>query len=74
GASVSVTVGPRRRLLDVRAAFGYQSSSDPVLHVGLGAEAAARDVRVRWIDGSEESFGDVPAGRRQVLRRGAGRP
>jgi len=72
GAELTMTVGVRTIHRDVRAAYSYLASSDPRVHVGLGSESAAHQVRVRWPDGVQESFGDVAADRVAVLRRGAG--
>jgi hypothetical protein len=72
GAELTMTVGSRTIRRDVRAAYSYLASSDPRVHVGLGQEAKASSVTVRWPDGVQESFGDVAADRMAVLRRGAG--
>jgi enediyne biosynthesis protein E4 len=74
GAEVRMTVGARAIRRDVRAAYSYLASNDPRVHVGLGRETVARDVTVRWPDGARESFGDLPADRIAVVRRGSGRP
>jgi len=73
GAELTMTVGSRTVRRDVRAAYSYLASNDPRVHVGLGQETAVRNVTVRWPDGTRESFGDMPADRIAVLRRGAGR-
>jgi hypothetical protein len=72
GAVVTMAVGSRAVRRDVRAGSSYLASNDPRVHVGLGDEAIARNVTVRWSDGSTERFGDVQADRIGVLRRGAG--
>ncbi len=74
GAELTMMVGSRVVRRDVRAAYSYLSSNDPRVHVGLGTETAAHDVRVRWPNGTRERFGDVAADTITVLRRGAGRP
>ena len=48
GAEVTLSVGPRTLMRTVRAAYSYLASSDPRVHVGLGAETRAVNVRVRW--------------------------
>jgi hypothetical protein len=71
GAQVTMKVGGRTIRRDVRAAYSYLASNDPRVHVGLGAETTARDVTVRWPDGTSQSFGDQPADRITTLRRGS---
>lgn len=70
GARVTLTVGGRRLTRDVRVAHSYQSSSDHRLHVGLGAESVARDVRVLWPNGDVQPLGDLDAGRVVTVRPG----
>ncbi|QDV09067.1 ASPIC and UnbV [Planctomycetes bacterium Poly30] len=50
--------------------YSYLSSNDPRVHFGLGAGEMAKDVRVRWPDGTEQAFGDLAAGQYHVLKRG----
>jgi enediyne biosynthesis protein E4 len=73
GAELTMHVGSRTIRRDVRAAYSYQASNDPRVHVGLGQATAAREVVVRWADGSREAFGDVNADRITMLQRGSGR-
>lgn len=73
GATVTLSAGGRRLRRDVTAAYSYLASNDPRVHVGLGSETRVADVKVRWVDGSVESFGELEADRRVILRRGAGR-
>jgi hypothetical protein len=72
GAEVTATVGSRTIRRDVRAAYSYLASNDPRVHVGLGNETTVRNVVVKWPDGVREHFGDMPADRIAVLRRGGG--
>ena len=73
GAQVTASIGPRRLTRIVRAAYSYLASNDPRVHIGLGAATTLADVKVRWPDGSSESFGDQPADRVVTLQRGKGR-
>ena len=72
GAVVSVGVGERRLTRGIRAEGSYLSASAPRAHFGLANETWAMDVHVRWPDGTEERFGDFPAGKTHTLRQGAG--
>ncbi|MFN8061838.1 MAG: CRTAC1 family protein [Vicinamibacterales bacterium] len=74
GAQVATTVGSARVLRDVKAAYSYLASNDPRVHIGLGAQTSLPDVTVRWVDGTEERFGDLPADRVTTLKKGGGRP
>jgi hypothetical protein len=47
----------------ITTAAGYLSASDKRLLVGLGDDAAARLVEVRWPSGAVQTFDDVAAGR-----------
>ncbi|MEM6286698.1 MAG: CRTAC1 family protein [Bacteroidota bacterium] len=62
GARVeAVTSDGRRRSAEQQPTRGYQSSVEPVLHLGLG-EAEAADLTVTWPDGRVQTLTDVPAG------------
>jgi hypothetical protein len=74
GAQVRMTVGNRSIRRDVQAAYSYLASNDPRVHVGLGREIISHNVTVRWIDGSTEVYGDLPADRVTTIRRGGGKP
>ncbi len=73
GATVTLSTSRGRLRRDVAAAYSYLASNDPRVHVGLGADTRVADVKVRWVDGQVESFGEIEADRIIVLRRGAGR-
>ncbi len=72
GALVQARVGGRTVTRTLRTAFSYLASSEPRVHLGLGDAEAAEDVVVTWLDGERESFGDLAANARHVLRRGTG--
>jgi hypothetical protein len=70
-AEIVVHAGGRRWWRPVQPAYGYASSHDPRVHVGLGAVAAVDAIHVRWPDGTEETFPGGPANRYLVLRQGS---
>ena len=72
GARVAITVDGRTYMRDVRTAYSYCASNDPRAHVGLGQASTARNVTVRWVDGTIETFGDFAAGSVVTLIRGSG--
>ena len=72
GARVSLRAGEREGHRDGRAAYSYQASNGPRIHVGLGGVERVEGVTVAWPDGSVESFGGFDAGQVVTLRRGAG--
>jgi hypothetical protein len=71
-ATVSCRVGDRIATRRTRAAYSFQASNDPRAHFGLGAVDGVQDVVVRWPDGVEERYGELPAGRYHTLVRGRG--
>ena len=75
GATVSALVGDTRVYRDVQPDGSYLTSSEPIVHFGLGQETEVRDVQVRWPGspaGEAERFGAFEAGRTVVLRQGEG--
>ncbi len=64
GAVVTVVLPTGRRLVRrVEAGGSYLSSEDPRLHFGLGSEATATRVTVRYPDGRESVLANVRADR-----------
>ena len=41
---------------------GFMSSSEPIVHIGLGQESAAKNISVIWPSGMNQRFNNVPAG------------
>jgi hypothetical protein len=74
GSVLTLELAGKRLRRDVSAAFGYLSSHDPRVHVGMGSSARVDSVEVRWTDGTSERFGAFEAGRVHELRRGQGTP
>jgi hypothetical protein len=72
GTRVTIIENGRRRTREVRAAYGYASSSDLRVHFGLGSVAQVDDVIVHWPDGSTEQLGPVDGDRLITVRQGAG--
>ena len=57
----------------LHAGEGYLAQSSKWLHFGLGNEEHVDEVVVEWPGGKTESFGNVQAGKRFLLREGSGR-
>jgi len=74
GASLVVSAGGRRFLRVVQSTTSYMSSSDPTVHVGLGAADRIEEIEVRWPRGTRERFVGGAADRTIELREGEGRP
>ena len=74
GAEVVVEAGGRKLLRVINPGAGFQSSSDPRAHFGLGAADRYDAVHVLWPDGLAETFPSGPADRPLTLRRGEGTP
>jgi hypothetical protein len=62
GARVKVT-GASGRVQHNHAttSVGYNSSSDRRVHFGLGADAVAREIEIRWPGGATQVLKDVAA-------------
>lgn len=52
----------------VAAGSGYLSTSETIIHLGLGAATSA-DVQIRWPDGFEQELADVQHGQVLVVRQ-----
>jgi enediyne biosynthesis protein E4 len=72
GARVSVKVGARTLVDEVRSGSSYDSNNDIRLHFGLGAAAKVEWVQIRWPNGSTERFSDVKVDTINTLTEGSG--
>jgi hypothetical protein len=76
GAVLEIVHGAGHLRRDVGAGYGYLSSNDPRVHVGLGTTTEVERIVVRWVDGTRERFGPFPTApgetRLVTLRRGEG--
>ncbi len=71
GAAARIQVAGKTQWRTVLPGTSYCSSNETRLHFGLGTHTAPVDVRVRWSDGQEESFGPLEVGQTHVLARSA---
>lgn len=72
GARLGVVAQQRSWLSVVQPGFSYQSSSDSLLHFGLGTLDRVEHLRVEWPDGSRERFECPGVDRRLIVRKGQG--
>lgn len=72
GAVAEVTCGARTLTRWRVSGDGYLTASEPVLRYGLGADARADRVVVRWPDGQTERFGPFDADRIVSIKEGSG--
>lgn len=63
GARVSVTTGGGMRLREVRTDGSYLAAHDPRVLVGLGGEARAQKIEVRWPSGTKQNVTGLEADR-----------
>ena len=74
GAEVTLQTESRTWTGYVLPGTGYLSSSDPIVHFGLGTTREIEAIEVRWQDGSRERFQGTPANRRITVSQGEGVP
>jgi len=72
GATVRIesALGPQVRQLVL--ARGYMSSSEPMLHFGMGADTVVRRMVVTWPSGHVQAFENLPADRRYTVTEPSG--
>lgn len=71
GALVRVAAGGRTEVFPVGSSSGFLSTSGRELLVGLGGAPRIDSVDVRWPDGAEERWSDLPAAGLHTLAEGA---
>ena len=64
-----VTFGDVTRLYQVQSTSSFASSIDPSVHVGLGDAKRVETVKIKWLDGTTDSFGPFDAGAIHAVTR-----
>jgi hypothetical protein len=73
GAKITVHVGKRALVDEVRSGSSYISQNDLRVHFGLGQAAKMDSVEVRWPSGLVERFNDLSVDAIHTLKEGAGK-
>jgi hypothetical protein len=61
------------QLQEVRGGGSYYSQNDLRVHFGLGGARAIERIEVRWPNGREETWTELPIDRLHTLKEGAGK-
>ena len=69
-ARMSVSAGGATQTSEVLSGSSYLSQNDTRSHFGLGTAHSLDEVRVRWPDGTTQTFRDLPVDRFYRLREG----
>jgi hypothetical protein len=67
GAVVRIKTASGIQVRPLVLARGYISSSEPVLHFGLGDDERIEQLTVKWPGGTEQTFKDLPVNRRFTI-------
>jgi hypothetical protein len=67
GATVRVESALGVQLRPLLLARGYMSSSEPMVHVGLGEDTVIRRMTVTWPSGHVQTFENLPVDRRFIV-------
>ncbi len=73
GARLRLRAGGREQLRTAKAASGYASQSEAILHFGLGKATKVDALEVRWPSGTIDRLGPLEADRRVWIEEGSGR-
>jgi hypothetical protein len=73
GARVRCRAGGVAQWQEVRGGGSYLSQNDFRVHFGLGTAARVEQVEVRWPNGNEEIWENLPVDSFQTLKEGSGR-
>ncbi|HEU5337540.1 MAG TPA: CRTAC1 family protein [Terriglobales bacterium] len=72
GARITLKVGKRTLVDEVRSGSSYDSNSDMRVHFGLGSATKIDDLQVRWPSGLVERFANLSVDSIHNLREGSG--
>ncbi len=72
GATARLETAAGVQVRQLVLARGYLSSSEPLLHFGLGEESVIRRLTIEWPSGHMQTFPDLAADRRYTITEPAG--
>ncbi len=72
GTTVKMESALGLQVRQLAVARGYLSSSEPVVHFGLGDDTVIRRLTVLWPSGQQQTFTDLPADRRYTITEPSG--
>ena len=67
GAKVTLESAAGVQVRTLALGRGFMSSSEPIVHFGLGDDAVIRRLTVSWPSGAVQTFGNLPADRRFII-------
>jgi hypothetical protein len=71
GARIQLTVGKREMVGEVMSGGSYYSQNSLVSHFGLGTANVVDRLRIRWPDGTWQSWERVPVNRKVIATEGS---
>ena len=72
GAKITVVVGRKKMVDEVRSGSSYESQNDIRVHFGLGSAAKVDSVEVRWPSGLVERYNNPPLDTINTVKEGSG--
>ena len=67
GAKVTLESAAGIQVRTLALGRGFMSSSEPIVHFGLGEDAVVRRLTVSWPSGAVQTFDNLPADRRFII-------
>ena len=70
GAEIAVTLADGTKLYNhATTSVGYASSSEPIVRFGLGKQTSAREIRITWPGGQQQTIVNAASGRILEIRQ-----
>ncbi|MEO6003815.1 MAG: FG-GAP-like repeat-containing protein [Opitutus sp.] len=67
GATVRIVTPDGTQMRTLTLARGYLSTSEPIVHFGLGANTEIEELTIEWPSGCSQTFTHLPADRRYTI-------
>ncbi len=72
GARVQLKSESRTQIAELYSSASFLSQSSAALHFGLGKDQHIKSIQVRWPDGTQREFKDIPINRQAIVRKNGG--
>jgi enediyne biosynthesis protein E4 len=74
GAFVAIEAGGTRQVSDFNPVRGFLSTSEAIVHFGVGQATTVDKVQIQWPDGKVQTLGPVPVNQRLTLKYADAKP
>ncbi len=67
-----MTSESRAQIAELYSSASFLSQNSAALHFGLGKDTQVKSIQIRWPDGSQREYKDIPINRQAIVKKNSG--